>query len=87
MLAGDFNAIPRSRAYRRLAGRMGDAQSILDGHRPQPTFPSRWPLMRIDHVFVTGAVKVLRVESVRTPLARIASDHLPLLVDLAPFRG
>ncbi len=87
VLAGDFNAIPRSRAYRRLAATMGDAQSILDGHRPQSTFPSRWPLMRIDHVFVTGAVKVLRVESVRTPLARIASDHLPLLVDLAPSRG
>jgi endonuclease/exonuclease/phosphatase family metal-dependent hydrolase len=85
ILAGDLNAAPRSRAYRRLAARMTDAQSVVDGHRPQATFPSRWPLRRIDHVFVTRAVKVVRVQSVRTPLARVASDHLPLVVDLAPF--
>ena len=87
ILAGDFNAVPRSGGYRRLASRMQDAQYLLDGHRPQPTYPSRYPLMRIDHVFVSGLVEVQRVEIVRSPLARVASDHLPLLVDLAQFDG
>ena len=93
LLAGDFNAIPRSRAYQRLAARLRDAQSCVEGHRPQATYPSRVPRIRIDHVFVTDLVKVLRVESLRTALARIASDHLPLAVDFAlqlperPCRG
>jgi hypothetical protein len=49
--------------------------------------------MRIDHVFVTDLVNVLRVESLRTPLAHIASDHLPLAVDFTlqpperPYHG
>jgi endonuclease/exonuclease/phosphatase family metal-dependent hydrolase len=81
ILAGDFNAVPRSRAYQRLAARLRDAQSCVEGHRPQATYPSRVPRMRIDHVFVTDLVNVLRAESLRTPLARIASDHLPLAVD------
>jgi endonuclease/exonuclease/phosphatase family metal-dependent hydrolase len=81
ILAGDLNAIPRSRAYQRLAARLRDAQSCVEGHRPQATYPSPVPRMRIDHVFLTDLVKVLRVERLRTPLARIASDHLPLVVE------
>ena len=85
ILAGDFNTGPRSRTYRRLAARLTDAQCMLDGHRSLPTYPSRWPLRRIDHVFVSHGLKPVGVETVRTPAARVASDHLPLFVDLAPF--
>jgi endonuclease/exonuclease/phosphatase family metal-dependent hydrolase len=46
------------------------------------TFPSRLPLVRIDHVFVGPGVEVVRVETMRTPLARVASDHLPLMVEI-----
>ena len=81
ILAGDFNAIPRSPAYRCLAERVRDAQSCVDGHRPQATYPSRVPRVRIDHVFVTDRIEVQRAETLRGPLARVASDHLPLLVD------
>jgi endonuclease/exonuclease/phosphatase family metal-dependent hydrolase len=38
-------------------------------------------MLRIDHVFVSRSIHVLRAETVRTPLARAASDHLPLLVE------
>jgi endonuclease/exonuclease/phosphatase family metal-dependent hydrolase len=44
-------------------------------------------MLRIDHVFVSRAVRVLRVETVRTPLARVASDHLPLLVEFQVAQG
>jgi endonuclease/exonuclease/phosphatase family metal-dependent hydrolase len=44
-------------------------------------------MLRIDHVFVSRSVRVLRVETVRTPLARVASDHLPLLVEFQILQG
>jgi endonuclease/exonuclease/phosphatase family metal-dependent hydrolase len=81
IIAGDFNAIPRSRVYQRLAAHLRDAQTWLGTSRQRPTYPSRAPLLRLDHVFVSRSIEVLRAEVIRTPLARIASDHLPLLVD------
>ena len=44
-------------------------------------------MLRIDHVFVSREIRILRVETVRTPLARIASDHLPLLVEFQVVHG
>lgn len=82
VLLGDLNALPRSRAYGWLAGRLRDAQRTLPGHRPLPTYPARWPLFRIDHVFLGHGLEVQRVEVPRGPLERVASDHLPLVVDL-----
>lgn len=81
ILTGDFNALPVSRAYRRLGKRLGDAQLSLSMHRPKATFPVRMPFLRIDHVFASPGVEILRVETIRTPESRIASDHLPLMVD------
>jgi endonuclease/exonuclease/phosphatase family metal-dependent hydrolase len=81
ILLGDFNAVPQSRAYRRIAARMRDAQTAPQILRAQATFPSRMPMLRIDHVFVSAGVEVTRAEPIRTPLARAASDHLPLLVE------
>ena len=81
LVVGDFNAIPSSRAYVRLAARLQDAQKLANSHRRQPTYPSRAPFLRLDHVFVSRSIQVLRTEVIRTPLARRASDHLPLAVD------
>lgn len=82
ILLGDFNVVPRSRTYRRLARRLTDAQCAPRARRPRGTYPVRLPLLRIDHVFVGSAIEVLNVEVPRTPLTRVASDHLPLVVDL-----
>ena len=81
ILVGDFNMQPRSRSYRKLVSRLRDAHRSRNRHY-QATFPARFPTLRIDYAFVGPAVHVHRVETVRTPLARIASDHLPLVVDL-----
>lgn len=83
IIAGDFNAIPRSRVYQRISAHLRDAQTWLGTSRQRPTYPSRAPLLRLDHVFVSRSIEVLRAEVVRTPLARIASDHLPLLVEFS----
>ena len=83
LLCGDMNAVPQaSSTYRRFAARLRDAQRSLDGHRPRPTFPSRLPLLRLDHVFVSEDVEVLSVNVPWNGRSRRASDHLPLIIDL-----
>jgi endonuclease/exonuclease/phosphatase family metal-dependent hydrolase len=81
ILLGDFNAAPYSRTYRMLARALRDAQHGLP-FAPVCTFPSKFPFMRIDHVFLAGPWRVKKVETPFSGLARIASDHLPLLVEL-----
>lgn len=81
ILLGDFNMLRRSRAYRRLSRALPDALAVPGLPRPGPTFPTRYPLLRIDHVFATPSVVVRRAEAPRTALSRVASDHLPLVVD------
>ena len=82
VLLGDFNAPPQSRSYRLLASRLRDAQLSNPNGEPQATFHTRAPVLRLDHVFVTPAVEVVAAAPVRTPLARVASDHFPLMAEL-----
>lgn len=82
VLGGDFNAVPSSRTYARFAGLLHDAQEAVGGSRPAATFPTALPMLRLDHLFVGGGVEVERASVVRTPLSRVASDHLPLLAEL-----
>jgi len=81
ILLGDFNAVPRGRTYRRLNARLTDAQLAQGQRRALPTFPTRLPILRLDHVFVSRSVAVRKVEVLRTSLTRVASDHLPVEVD------
>lgn len=82
VLLGDFNAPPRSRAYRRITTRLTDVQRAPGIRRIGCTYPTRFPTLRLDHVFVSRSVEVLSVSTVRTPLARLASDHLPVVAEL-----
>lgn len=80
IVLGDFNATPRTLAYRTLARRLTECRRAARAART-PTFPAWMPVLAIDHVFVRG----LTAEQVATPtapMARVASDHLPLVVDL-----
>lgn len=81
VLCGDFNFGPTSRIYRVLTARLSDAQRATQ-MTPRCTFPARWPLLRIDHVFVSGGLEVVDTEVPNTTLTRRASDHLPLVVTL-----
>nr|CAD6406665.1 endonuclease [Rhizobium sp. Q54] len=81
ILLGDLNSIGRSAAYRLVSRHMKDVQSST-GKVLRPTFPSRYPLMRLDHIFVSDNIEVLDAEVISTPLARRASDHLPLLATI-----
>ena len=82
ILCGDFNALPNSPALRPLGLRLRDAQTQLQRHRPRGTFLSRFAAARIDHVFVDAGIDVVAVEVPTTALCRVASDHLPLVVEI-----
>ncbi|HZW47873.1 MAG TPA: endonuclease/exonuclease/phosphatase family protein [Microvirga sp.] len=82
VLLGDFNAPPYSRSYRMIANRLRDAQLSNSYGMPQPTFHTRAPVLRLDHVFVTKSVDVVNAAPVRNALTRVASDHFPLLAEL-----
>ena len=86
ILLGDFNAVRPSRAYRQLSSKLRDAQLALPD-RPRRTFPARMPMLRIDHIFCSASVEVLGIEVPRTRLARVASDHLPLVMDFCIAGG
>ena len=78
-----MNATPRNAAYRTLARRLKDARRLAPGARRAPTFPSTFPILAIDHVFVSEAVGVEALRTPLDPLTRLASDHLPLVVELS----
>ena len=82
LVVGDFNATRGTVVYRTLAAQLKDARSLVRSVRNTATFPSPMPGLRIDHVFVRGGVKVDRVRTPEDALSRVASDHLPLVVDI-----
>ncbi|MDJ0869501.1 MAG: endonuclease/exonuclease/phosphatase family protein [Myxococcota bacterium] len=82
VLCGDLNALPWFPVCRRLGRVLRDCQNGLREHRPRRTWGSRLPVGRIDHVFADRSLAVVRVEVPATELTRVASDHLPVVVDL-----
>ncbi len=86
ILCGDFNAGRLSPIYFLLERRLKDAQR--SGTRgAQATWPSRWPLLRLDHVWIGRELAIEDVIVPRDELVREASDHLPIVVDLRVATG
>ena len=85
VLVGDFNAwTSRSAVPRWIRRELADAAVLA--RTPRATFPSVFPLVRLDRAYVGPAVRVLGCSVHDSRLARLASDHLPLVldIDLAP---
>lgn len=82
IICGDMNSIPSSFVHRQISTRFFDVQSIIAEHKPLRTFYGRYPLSRIDHIFVSSHFEAQRVDVSRTSLTRVASDHLPLFTQL-----
>lgn len=81
ILTGDFNATSLTRPYKTLTRRLDDAQRRLGLKPSVKTFPSSFPAIRIDHCFVSPEIRVTAIHAPFSPLARMASDHLPLIMD------
>lgn len=53
------------------------------GPTPAPaTFPAHWPVFALDRIWIEPAGALADVRAVAGPLARAASDHLPLRAEL-----
>ena len=81
ILLGDFNATGTSVVYRTLTAKLEPARSLAPTRQPTATFPSQLPVLRIDHVFVSPEIVVRDVFAPYDALTRVASDHLPLVMD------
>lgn len=81
ILLGDFNATGTSVVYRTLTARLEPARRLAPHRRSTSTFPAQLPVLRIDHLFVSPEIVVKDVFAPLEPLTRVASDHLPLVMD------
>jgi endonuclease/exonuclease/phosphatase family metal-dependent hydrolase len=85
LVMGDLNSTPRSRTYRHLSAHLTDAFLCSPRRRRRregATFPARYPTLRLDYIFTGPSVEVLNVQTVRSPLAFLASDHLAVVADV-----
>jgi endonuclease/exonuclease/phosphatase family metal-dependent hydrolase len=78
---GDFNATGASVVYRTLNAKLEPARRLSPKRSPTSTFPSQLPVLRIDHIFVSPEIVVRDVFAPFDPPWRVASDHLPLVMD------
>jgi endonuclease/exonuclease/phosphatase family metal-dependent hydrolase len=83
VLCGDFNAIPASATYRLVTRTLKDVQLSGNRQSARPTFPSRYPLIRLDHIFVSADLTVIDAAVPRNRLTSLASDHLPLVAEIS----
>lgn len=83
VLLGDFNSLPSSPAFQLLARQLRDVRTLMNPGRPSlKTFPTRLPLLAVDHILVNEFFGVKSVKVVRNAATKIASDHFPLVADL-----
>lgn len=86
IFCGDLNAGPRSAAYPMMASVLRDVQTTMPKHRPQATFFSRFPIFRLDHIFISQHFDVVEVRVPGNRKARSASDHLPIVAELQRYK-
>ena len=77
--AASAGETPAKRLKRRL--RAGFERGISDSPQPARTFPSAFPILRLDRVYVRG-FKVAKARVMHGTAWRKLSDHAPIVVDL-----
>jgi endonuclease/exonuclease/phosphatase family metal-dependent hydrolase len=81
IVLGDFNEWARGLATDVLAERL-ESVDIRNYIRFGRSYPGFFPILHLDHIYYEGHVEVVHVELPRSRLAKVASDHLPLVADL-----
>ena len=82
IVAGDFNDEPTGRSYQLMLSNFTDGwNDVLErGGGNGLTYPSDKPVKRIDYIFIRKNNGVSAIKAVVR--STLASDHLPLVVDL-----
>jgi endonuclease/exonuclease/phosphatase family metal-dependent hydrolase len=79
IVCGDFNYWWNGPVPAMVRSAIHDA-----GHRlraVERTYPSRRPMLRLDRVYIDGGVKPIALTAHRSKATKVASDHLPLVLD------
>lgn len=82
VFCGDFNAGPKSPTHQRICKTLRDIESY-DSSPTRSTLFSPFPISRVDHIFVSPGIQAMNNQVMRSRLAKIASDHLPLMSELS----
>jgi endonuclease/exonuclease/phosphatase family metal-dependent hydrolase len=83
VFCGDLNSGPSSDTYKQVSHFLTDVQTASNSGPVEATFHAKSPFFRIDHIFVSSHFTPLKTEVRKTADPAGASDHLPLVVDLA----
>ncbi|MBU1568122.1 MAG: endonuclease/exonuclease/phosphatase family protein [Proteobacteria bacterium] len=81
VLLGDFNE------WFPLGGLLGALGKIFSTYQTPATFPSRRPLLKLDRIWLKPAEKIVSLRTHVTKLSLVASDHLPLVMDISLKRA
>lgn len=78
VLVGDLNEwrVSTRSSLLELMPHFGPIHAVL------PSFPSRFPLLALDRILARPASLISSIEIHQSPLARVASDHLPIKAKL-----
>lgn len=83
ILCGDFNTQSGSTVFRLFEARLNNVGGLTESGQAEKTWPSSYPLLVIDHMFISGDIVVESVTATINGLVRTASDHLPLFAQLS----
>ena len=78
VITGDFNSTKHSWVYKQISDEAADAFTIA-GSGWDATYPASFPLVRIDHVFVSSGINVTSARVLKDS----GSDHLSNFVELS----
>ena len=82
IVLGDFNSVPWSPAYKIIARQLRDVRRLVASSFSFRTYPTSFPALSVDHIFINAAFKTTSMHVHRDAVARVASDHFPLVADL-----
>ncbi|HXT69464.1 MAG TPA: endonuclease/exonuclease/phosphatase family protein [Vicinamibacterales bacterium] len=75
VVMGDFNDwLPGRSVVHVLDERLGHSPTVR-------SFPIRWPILRLDRIWIQPRSAVQHISLHRSPRARLASDHYPVVAD------
>ena len=82
IVLGDFNEWLRGSVTPRMTPHLNKA-NVRRNLRRFRTFPGRFPIFPLDHIYFDQTLGLKRLYRHRSRTALVASDHLPLVADLA----
>ena len=83
IVCGDFNSPAGRVVHGLMTEHLRDTQVASPSGPRRNTFATLLPILCIDYIFVTEHFEISSCEVPRTPLTKVASDHYPLIADLA----